>query len=73
MPHLFTSALDCSLVNQKRSQGYCSEVVDQTRKFAFGIVLIFKFVPPALLFSLPHFTYPANDVLIFRIQYHYLI
>jgi hypothetical protein len=33
MPTLFTSALDCSLVSQKRSQGYGSEVGDQRRKF----------------------------------------
>lgn len=57
MPHLFTSALDSSLVNQKRSQGYCSEVVDQTRKFALGIVLIFKLVPPALCSFLYHISH----------------
>lgn len=72
--NLFTSALDCSLVNQRRSQVHCSKEVDQIRKFPVAVALIYKLMPPVLLFSLTTYTYPVDDILIFRdISYHYLI
>lgn len=74
VPNLFTSALDCSLVSQKRSQVHCSKVVDQIRKLPVAVALIYKLMPPVLPFSLTTYTYPVDDILIFRdISYHYLI
>jgi len=74
VPNLFTSALHCSLVSQKRSQGYCSEVVDQIRKFPVAVVLIFKLVPFVLsCFPLPHRQTQLMIYLLLGIQYLYPI
>lgn len=65
LPNLFLSVLDCSLVSQKRCPEY-HEVVGQKRKFLVAVVLIFKLVPPVLLFPLTTSTYPVDDILTFR-------